>query len=74
MHGLLGHTIQIRQIYFMLVQLKEHVFTVPARSSEDLIPRHQTTVTTVEGSVLRRVRENAVYRNASNNEMDPEHL
>lgn len=64
MHDLLGHTIH----------LKEHLFTVSSRSIEDLIPRYQTTVTRVEGSSLRRVRENAVYRNASNHEMDPEHL
>ena len=74
MHDLLGHTIQIRSISFMLVHLKEHLFTVPARFTEDVIPRHQTTVTRVEGSLLRRVRENVAYRNASNHEMDPEHL
>ena len=74
MLGLLGHTIQIRWISFMLVYLKEHIFTVPAKSAEDLVPRHQIIVTSAEGSVLRRVPENGVYCNASNHEMDPEHL
>lgn len=40
MHGLVGHTKKFRWIPAMLLHLKEQVFTVSARSIEDLVTAH----------------------------------
>jgi hypothetical protein len=48
--------------FFVWGHLKEHVDAVPPRTIEDLVPRLQAAVTTVDANVLRRVRENAGRR------------
>jgi hypothetical protein len=50
--------------------LKEHIYTVPPDIVQDLVTRLQAALTKVNGSVLKRVRENAVRRITVCLEMD----
>jgi hypothetical protein len=45
--------------------LKEHVYTVPLRTNEDLVARLQAAVTTTVANMLGHVRQNAVLTAAS---------
>jgi hypothetical protein len=38
--------------YFSVVHLKEHVYTFPPRTIEDLVPRLRAPVTTVDTNML----------------------
>jgi hypothetical protein len=50
--------------------LKEQVYGLPPRNTEDLVARLQAAVTTVDANMLRRVRENDVRRTVICLEMD----
>jgi hypothetical protein len=50
--------------------LRKHVYAVPPRTIEDLVEKLKAAVTTVDANMLRRVRENAVWRTAVCLEMD----
>jgi hypothetical protein len=56
--------------FFLWGHLKEQVYAIPPRTIEDLVARFKAAVTTVDGSMLRRVRENSVPRTAVCLEMD----
>jgi hypothetical protein len=57
--------------FFLLCgHLKEQVYAVRPRTTEDPVTRLQAAVTTVDANMLRRVRANAVRHTAVCLEMD----
>jgi hypothetical protein len=58
-------------VFFSLSgHLKERVYAVCPRTIEDLVARLQAAVTAVDANMLRRVRENTVWRTAVSLEID----
>lgn len=56
--------------FFPVGHLKERVYAVRPRTTEDPVARLQAAVTTVDANMLRRVRQNAARRAAVCLEMD----
>jgi hypothetical protein len=50
--------------FFLLGQLKEHVYAVHPRTIEDLVEGLEAVVTTVDVNIPMRARQNAVWRTA----------
>jgi hypothetical protein len=56
--------------FFPVGHLKEHVYSVPTRTVEDLVARLQAAVTRVNVNMLSCARQNAVQRASVSLEID----
>jgi hypothetical protein len=59
LHGLLLIARSTPTDFFLLWHVKDHVYTVPARTTEDIVTRLEAVVTTDDTNMLRRVPQNA---------------
>jgi hypothetical protein len=56
--------------FFLWGHLKQHIYAVPPRTSEDLAERLETALTVVDANMLRHVRENGAQITAICLEME----
>jgi hypothetical protein len=71
LHGLLCRRLYLRWIIiFLQGHLKDYVYAVPPRTTDDLVARIQGAVTKVDAEMLRRVRENTVRGTVFDLKMD----